>query len=130
MWKAKKHERHKSRSIRSGRLVRAFLGWGLASPLGAEVAIVRDAQPVPVVVTPDEPNAVVRYAAQELVDHLERATGVRLAVVREGALPANPRARIFLGDTRAARGAGIVPASLAAETFTLRVGGKANATST
>ena len=87
---------------------------------GADVVIVRDAKPAAVIVTADLPSAVVRYAAQELIYHVERATGAKLAIVTEAAAKADPRARIFLGDTAAARAAGIKAGTLAAETFVLR----------
>ncbi len=96
----------------------------LASPaLRAAVTLVREGRAVATVVTPDAPSAVVRYAAQELVAHIERATGAKLAVVTEREAPSTPR--IYLGDTNAARDRGIEANQLAPETFTLRTSGDA-----
>ena len=87
--------------------------------------VIADGQANAVIVTPDQPNAVVRYAAQELADHCAKATGVRLAVATESAVPAGAKVRVYLGDTRAARAAGIEAGALAAETFILRTGADA-----
>ena len=113
-----------------GLLALALLAALAALPAGAAPAaeqaegipLVKDGQPNAVIVTPGEPNAVVRYAAQELNYHLARATGAKLPVVAEGAIPPGAAAvRVYLGDTRAARAAGIDSAgSLPAETFVLR----------
>ncbi len=93
--------------------------------LRAEVVLVERERPAAVVVTPDQPSAVVRYAAEELVQHVERATGVRLPVVTESAVPAAPAGRVFLGATRAARTAGIEGAALPPEAVRLRTMGNA-----
>ncbi len=113
--------------MRGGALGIAIFGWWVTSLPGAEVAIVRDARAAAVVVTADAPTAVAKYAAQELVHHVERATGVRLAVTAESALSADGRARIYLGETSAARGTGIIGTEMAAENFRLRVDERANA---
>jgi hypothetical protein len=100
----------------------------LARAETASVPIVRDGREVAVIITADQPNAVARYAAQELVYHVERATGARLAIASESASTnAGATTRIFLGDTRAARAAGIAAAKLAPETFTLRTAAAQNA---
>lgn len=91
---------------------------GAAAPAG--IPVVRDGKAAAVVVTANSPTAVARYAAQELVYHVERATGVRLTVVTEGTGPPADTARIFLGDCRATRAAGIDVPSLPPEAFTLR----------
>jgi hypothetical protein len=85
------------------------------SLLRADVVLVDDGRPAAVIVTPDQPNAVVRYAAEELASHLEKASGVRLPVVTESAVPAAPKSRVFLGATRAAQAAGIESAVLPPE---------------
>ena len=71
---------------RSHALTRLFLCWRSARscprrPGRPRVPIVADGKAVAVVVTADQPTAVARYAAQELVYHVERATGAKLAVV-------------------------------------------------
>lgn len=73
-----------------------------------------------VVVIPREATRVVAYAAQELADHVEKASGVRLAVVEEGSEPADPAGRVYLGPTGAAVRAGIDAARLAPDSFTIR----------
>ncbi len=93
----------------------------------AQPALVADGRPVAVVVMPEVPTAVVRYAADELVWHVAKATGQRLVVVDEGTVVATNGPRIYLGDTAAARAAGIVAAKLSPETFVLRADLKATA---
>lgn len=88
-----------------------------------DVPVVRDGAAVAVIVTADRPNAVVRYAAEELVYHVEKATGAKLSIVAESALPAASRSRIYLGATRAANAAGIDLRQIAAEAFVLRTSG-------
>jgi hypothetical protein len=91
---------------------------GAAEPAG--VPVVAGGTAVAVVVTADNPTATARYAAAELVYHLEKATGVKPAVVTEGAAPATAAARIYLGDCAAARAAGIDVKKLAPEAFALK----------
>ena len=57
------------------------------------------------IVIPREPEPSTVTAAEELKTHLEKSLGGKIAVVREGA--AVPGPRIYLGDTRFAREAGI-----------------------
>lgn len=105
--------------------------WFMAGLLGlaavaarAEFPVVAGGQPAAVIVLAEKPTPVSRYAAHELVWHLERATGAKLAIVREGAEPADVPGRIYLGATRAAQAAGIDVAKLAPETYVLRTTGK------
>lgn len=86
----------------------------------ADVGIVENQRAAAVIVTPDKPTAVVRYAAEELAHHVERATGVRLAIVGEAGAPTQPAGRLYVGDTRAAQKAGIDVARLPAEGFVVR----------
>jgi hypothetical protein len=79
-----------------------------------------------VVVVPDQPLAAVQYAAEELVYHLEKATGARLSIVKEDTLTVTDNGpRIYLGDTRAARAAGINGPQLPLENFKMRTGNNA-----
>jgi hypothetical protein len=79
------------------------------------------------IVTPEASPAVVRYAADELAYHLERATGTRPAIVPESVALLTAEQRIVLGDTLAARRAGIHSSTLAPETCVLRFDAKTNA---
>ncbi len=81
------------------------LGLLWANASGAEVALVREGQPVAVVVLPEQPTGVVTYAAQELVAHLKLASGATLPVVSEAADRADQRARVYLGPCRASAAA-------------------------
>ncbi len=104
---------------------RGILAWlvvlaSSGAALAADVQIVRDGAAAAVVVVADDPTPVAKYAAQEFVYHVEKATGARLAVVLEGDAPATPKTRIFIGNTKATRAAGIDAGRLPPETLKLR----------
>ncbi len=102
-------------------LTLAFPSLAFVPVASAEPTLVRDGRAVAIVVTAERPTAVTDYAAREFVDHVARATGATLRVVTENALPADaPAARIYLGDSTAARAAGLDGAKLSVETFVLR----------
>src|SRR3954469_7058112 len=103
-------------------MVLALAVAALASVARADLTLVADGRPQAVIVTPNQPNAVVRYAAEELAWHLAKASGAKLAVVAEANLAGAPTNRIYLGDTQAAREAGIKTASRALETCVVRTG--------
>lgn len=91
----------------------------------ADVTLVTEGAPGAVIVMADKPTRVALYAAEELAHHVEKACGVRLAVIAENADGADQLKRIYVGDSRAAREAGIHADKLSAEAFTLRVTGDA-----
>ncbi|ATC65815.1 hypothetical protein CMV30_18705 [Nibricoccus aquaticus] len=109
------------------RLIPAIL---LAAATAAQAAgtagleIVKDGKANAVIVTPKRANKTVTYAAQELVYHVQKATGVTLPVQTEGS-GQSTGTRIYLGDTEAARAAGLDGQKLAAETFVLRTASNA-----
>jgi hypothetical protein len=88
----------------------------------ADIPIVRDGAPIATIVLPENAVPAVRYAAEELVYHVERATGAKLEIACE--CDSMPDIAIYLGDTQAARAAGIKASELAPETFTLRADSK------
>ncbi len=85
------------------------------SALRAEVPLVVDGQVKAVVVLPAEPSRVVKYAADELVYHVEKATGAKLTVVNQGQEPKG-LARVCLGPTTT---------KLSPDSFMLRTEGNA-----
>ncbi len=89
----------------------------------AAVVIVEDGEARAVVVIADDASATARYAADEFVEHVERATGRRLTIATEGAVPASYAGRVFIGDTVAARQEGIAPDTLGGDVFVLRTRG-------
>jgi hypothetical protein len=94
-----------------------------AAALGtaARIYLVETGAARAVVVTADTPSPVASYAAEEIVRHIDKATGVRLAVVQESDVPADdPRVRIYVGDTISARRAGVDPDTLPGETFRIK----------
>ncbi len=108
---------------RTGLLV--IVALALSGAAGAELPIVVDDRAQAVIVTAVEPLPVAQYAAEELVWHLERATGVTLAIVTEDAIPDRPAGRIYVGATQAAADAGIDAGALDGEETVLRTAGDA-----
>jgi hypothetical protein len=106
-----------------------LLGAAFAPVCGAAAGsplLVQDGRATAVIVLPDQPNAVERYAAQELRDHVAKATGATLPVVSETELRGDlPPGRIYLGRTRAAQAAGLEGQKLPRETFVLRTADRA-----
>lgn len=89
----------------------------------AEVPLVANGKALAVVVTADHPGEVARYAAEELVYHIQKATGVRLSIVTESMVPPEPPGRVYIGDCEASREAGIETGKLALDAFVLRTKG-------
>ena len=72
--------------------------------------LVQDGKAVYTVVVPDGKDAVAMSAATMLADAVEKASGARLAIVREAEAPAGPK--VFIGKTRAAEKAGLNVAAM------------------
>ncbi|MBU7004209.1 MAG: DUF4838 domain-containing protein [Theionarchaea archaeon] len=72
------------------------------------------------VITADEPLSSARYAVEELVWHVRESTGVTLEVLPESESQEAEGARIFVGETEAARSKGIAPEDLPREAYTMR----------
>lgn len=86
------------------------------SSLRADVTLVHDGRAQAVIITPERPTRVVAYAAEELARHVEKASGVKLAILRENTVTSDPR--IFIGPCRESS---IVVEKFAPEAFALRV---------
>jgi len=71
------------------------------------LTLVDDGEARAQIVVPDEAFPVVSYAAEELQYHIREATGAELEIVREAEVDENLSHRIYLGDCRATRAAGI-----------------------
>ncbi len=109
--------------LRSGRPAFLWvfaLACTLTTRITAQVVIVNDGKTVASIVTADQPSAVAAYAAQELVYHIEKASGVTLPVIREREMTGAGAVHIYVGATRAALAAGIDVTRLAPETFALK----------
>ncbi len=98
----------------------AIIGMFLSLPGAAQVILVRDGKARAVVVKADEPTETARYAVEELVRHVEQATGVALEVVPESEAPADMHTRIYIGETETARRNGIDPERLPREAYAMR----------
>ncbi|MCK5805029.1 MAG: DUF4838 domain-containing protein [Lentisphaeria bacterium] len=108
------------------RLSVALLTTLLATALHAELTLVENGEPRAVIVTADRPTRLVAYAVEELRDHVQRATGAELPVVKEGKLKqSDTRTRITVGDCSIARTAGFETTALPPETIVVRTVGNA-----
>jgi len=83
------------------------------------LVLVEAGQPKAVVVTADTPSPVATFAVEELVAAVEKATGARLATVKESEAP-EAGVRVYVGATRAARGVGLDPEQLPGETYRIK----------
>ena len=63
-----------------------LLSWGAGTVFG-QVDLVRDREIRAVVVTAARPSQVAEYAVEELVNHVEQATGLQLPVATETTSP-------------------------------------------
>ena len=91
----------------------------------AGLPLVRDGRAAAVLVTARAPLPVARYAADEFVYHVRRATGVSLNVVPENALPPDAGSLLYIGACDAARSAGIDETALDDEATVLQSHGSA-----
>ena len=88
---------------------------------GESVILVDVGRPRAVVVTAHDPSPVAAYAAEELAAQVEKATGARLPVLSESDLAADDtRARVYVGDTKAARKTGLDPSGCRERSFASR----------
>jgi len=95
----------------------------VASTALGQVNLVRGGHVHAVVVTAVKPSPVAAYAADELVTHVEKATGLRLPVAIETAIPRGYATRVFIGVTDAAQTQGFDPEALEVEEYLLRTDG-------
>lgn len=102
------------------KIVSVITGTLLSLPCAAQVSLVRDGEANAVLLRADEPSLVVRYAIEELVWHVRKATGVTLKVMPESEEPVEVHTRIYIGQTDAARRNGIDPERLQREAYTIR----------
>ncbi len=94
--------------------------WAFGASAQVEIVWVENGAPKAVVLLPDNPEPIAVYAAEELVDHVVRATGVRLDIMSERDATDQPPYRIYIGAVDAARDAGIDIDSLALEETIIR----------
>ncbi|MFW6060071.1 MAG: DUF4838 domain-containing protein [Phycisphaeraceae bacterium] len=83
----------------------------------APLTLASDGEARAVIVIGDEPNPVVRFAAQELANKLQAITGAEFRIVAE---PPEDGAAIVLGDQPATREAGIDVRELPRDAYVIR----------
>ena len=94
------------------------------TPSEPTMDIVQDGQARAVIVVPDNPSALMQYAAGELQWHIEKATGVRLEIKQE-AQAAQAAGAIYLGACAATTAAGLKTDDLPANGFRIKATDKA-----
>ncbi len=88
--------------------------------VAAQVTVVAEGKASAVIVTAEQPSETAKYAVNELVKHVELATGVTLGIVSEGMVPQEPYTRIYVGETKTALRFGIDAGHLPREAYVLR----------
>lgn len=103
-----------------------FSGFSLLpmTMIQAELVLVEEGQARGLVVVAAKPTPTVEYAVEELLYHVKRATGTNLPVARENSIPTGYATRIYIGDTAAARQAGIAIDQLGPDVFVLKTMGQ------
>jgi len=102
------------------RLLFAPVFIALAASADAHVCLVSQGRARAVLVTADAPTKTAAYAAEELVRHVQQATGVGLSVVKESGLPPGMATHVFIGETKTAAKNGMDPTRLGREAYVLR----------
>jgi hypothetical protein len=102
----------------------ALLAFVTAGPGADGVPLVRDGNPLAVIVLPADPSPVARLAAEELAYHVGKASGAKLEIRHEPLTGGASSPAVYVGATQAARAAGIDPGALTREAATLRTVGK------
>ncbi len=88
---------------------------------GAAVELADQGEAKAILVIADDAPTVVRYAAQELKEHLEAASGAAFEIIPESKAVDHPLRRLYLGQTKAAREAGLPLDSLPRNSFLSKV---------
>ena len=91
-------------------LAASLLSATSAGAAGATLSLVQDGTAVYTVVVPDGKDEVAMSAATMLASTVEKASGTKLAIVRETEAPAGPK--VFIGKTRTAEKAGLNVAAM------------------
>ena len=84
------------------------------------VTIVAQGKAVAPIVIPDKPLKSVLYAAEELQTHVEKATGVKLPVIKESEVKEPEGSLVLVGPTLMTKEMGIDPESLPPEGYLVR----------
>lgn len=76
-----------------------------------------------IIVTADNPYSIAAYAAKEMVYHIKMATGVEIPLIKEYEDISSVKHRIYIGQSDAARKAGINHKELESEQCVIRTDG-------
>ena len=87
------------------------------------VTLVENHEPAAIIILPEEPFPIATFAADELVYHVKKATGVTLEIVHEPLESPLEGPAVYIGTTQAALDAGILPVGLSSEAVMLRTVG-------
>ncbi|MBM4082360.1 MAG: hypothetical protein FJ278_21830, partial [Planctomycetes bacterium] len=106
-----------------GRLMLIVSVWIATGAAGwaKNVTLVRDGQPMATIVVSQTASEQVRGAAKTLADYVEQASGAKLALVADDAVPKGTV--IAVGKTKLAAGEEILPKGLDDDGFVIQVRG-------
>ena len=107
---------------RLGEADRRYLASRQSSPPTKPVlTLVKDGQPVSIIVTNGRPKEAQSRAAEELQEHIRLMSGATLAIVKENELPPDaPKTLILIGQSSQAKARGVNTGPLEPETFIVK----------
>ncbi|MBN2640012.1 MAG: DUF4838 domain-containing protein [Victivallales bacterium] len=88
--------------------------------LAGELTLVTEGKSQALIVIADKPNPCAEYAAQELADYIQKATGAILKIKKESDVRDQPL-KIYVGTTEAAKRVGLGQDKFKKEAYTIRV---------
>ena len=97
-----------------------LLGAAFLSRSTLAVTVVAQGEAIAPIVVPDEAIKSVLYAAEELQSHVEKATGVKLTIVKESEVKNPAQSLVLVGPTQLTKEMGIDPESLPPEGYLVR----------
>ncbi len=90
--------------------------------VAAKISLIESGVSRCIIVLPENPVKAEEFAVEELQYHIEKSTGVKLEVCGENDIPPG-KLRIYIGNCRAARDAGIDTASLEPSEYRVKTAG-------
>lgn len=97
-----------------------FLVFLINCNIAAGIVLVEQNNAKSVIVIPDVSKSVEIFAAQELQYHIAKATGAKLAIIQENAMPVDCKTGIFLGNCKTASQKGISTKGLKRNGFVIK----------
>lgn len=102
------------------------LGWVACGAAAGPLTLTRDGQPAAVIVLAEKPTRAAQFAALELQWHVKEISGAVLPIIRDSTVHGSEvhgsGARIYVGDTAAARELGLTQEAFKLQEYAVRSG--------